>query len=128
MKKIGDYKMTDHKISAGTFTNIYTGFGNNGRNVAIKEIIQSQFVPSPIDEKNKLIVDIQNCQGKNIAQLHQVVDDYPYFYIVMELGETTLDKILTKNQNYPYPDREALYAWTQILMGYKFFYKNGVIY
>lgn len=58
-----------------------------------------------------------------MIELIYIEDQYPYFYFVFENGETTLSKILTKNQNQPYCDRQALYVLTQIMMGYKFFYK-----
>ena len=112
MKKVGDYKMTDHKIFGGEFTNIYTGFNPNGGNVAIKEVQQSQFVSQPLRVTNSLIQNLLAYQGKNVVQLLQVMDDYPMFYFVCELGETTLEKVLLKNMHYPYPDREALYIWT----------------
>ena len=41
MKKLGEYKMTEHKIYEGQFTNLYTGFNPSGKNVVIKEVIQS---------------------------------------------------------------------------------------
>lgn len=55
MKKLGDFKMTDHKIYEGKYTNIYTGFNPTGKNVVIKEVLQSQFVDQPLQTSSPLV-------------------------------------------------------------------------
>lgn len=46
----------------------------------------------------------------------------------MKKGEYTLQKLLHKNRNMPLNDKDGIFIWTQILMSYKFFDKNNLVY
>ena len=128
MKKIGNYKMTEYKISAGRYANIYTGVDLNKKMVAIKEIRQSEFSGYKISKENPVLQDLLTKEIPNVTKLLDIEESNSYFYFVLNMAKSTLDKEIKKREFDPHSDREAIYIITQVIRGLKFFYKKGIVY
>lgn len=128
MKKIGNYKMTDYKISAGQYANIYTGVDSNKKMVAIKEIRQSEFSEYKISKENPVLQDLLTQEIPNVTRLLDIEESNSFFYLVLDMAKSTLDKEIKKKEFDPHSDREAIYIITQIIRGLKFFFKKGIVY
>jgi serine/threonine protein kinase len=123
---------SSNKIGEGGFSVIFKSFSslNKNKQVALKQInlnVSANLIQSAIQEIN-ILVELRH---DNIIELMDHFYTPDYFYLVYELLDIDLDKIIHNNKNYPNinlnPETIKL-IFKQILLGIEHCHENKIIH
>lgn len=128
MKKIGNYTISSYIISSGKYSTIYQGVDAKQNLVAIKEIKRTDFATNQVDIKSPIIQDLLKLDNQYVIRLIDVVEQGLFIYFIEELGISNLAKEVKKNEIRGMTEKSALFNFSQILNGYKWFFKKNLVY
>lgn len=128
MKKIGDYALSDAIISITKTSRVIKAANSKGQIFAVKEIKTTDFVSHKVSKNSEIIRALLTNECRFIVKLIDFFEDKTTVYLVEELAKSTLAKELKTNELQTIGERKALLIFTQIMSGYKYLFKKGLIY
>jgi serine/threonine protein kinase len=128
IKKLGSYTMSSYLISDGKYSKVYQGVDSKGGLVAIKEVKITEFSIKKLSKSSDLVQDFLKCENKYVVRLIDIIEQGLFVYFIEELSMINLAKEVKKYEVRSMSEMLALLTFSQILNGYKFFFKKGLLY
>ena len=109
-------------IGSGAFGHVYAGLhSKDGREVAVKRIEKVRMRQPEGHREIRNLVHLRNCE--HVVRYHSYHGDQNFLYIVLELMEGTLEKLLNGEVK-----KEEVSLCQDVLLGLDFLHQNDIIH
>ena len=128
MRKIGQYTISEAVIAESANSKVSKALNAQKQLMAVKEVRVTDLVRTRLNGQSDIIAALKKNENGFVTPLADFLEERMTFFFFVPLAKCSLAKDLLAFEAVSMGEKRALTIFTQVLSGYKFFFKRSVVY